>query len=281
MGFFEDVDALGIVERHIQQVLKLEDSETKKLLRRYKEARRELQDRLMFLPEGSFTAQRVRGVLMQVEAGMSAMNQALKEGIKEVAPDVALKGVEDLISETKAFEKEFRGAVIPINLNAQLVAEDTANFLLNQKEASIDAYSGALRSQIVSDITMASLMQESAGMTVGRMVKSVGEFFIGEEWKLWRIGRTELHNIYNVGKIKGMETMQAGVLPDIQKALMHPMDNRTGNDSKALAVENPIVDIDQPFVFFWKGDKRVFMAPPDRPNDRAILIPYRKSWGAP
>lgn len=281
MGFFDDVDALGIVERHIQALLKLEDNDTKKLLSRYKEARRELQDRLLFVQDGSFTQQKLRGVLIQVEAGIEAMNIALKQGIREVSPDVALKGVQDLVSETQAFEKEFTGAVIPINLNAQLVAEDTTNFLINQKEASIDAYSSALRSQIVSELTMSSLVQDSAGMSVSRLVKRVGEFFIGEEWKLWRIGRTELHNIYNVGKIRGMESLQQDALPDIQKALMHPMDARTGADSKELAVENPIVDIDQPFVFNWRGKTRVFMAPPDRPNDRAILIPYRKSWGSP
>jgi hypothetical protein len=60
---------------------------------------------------------------------------------------------------------------------------------------------------------------------------------------------------------------------------MHPMDRRTGKDSMELAYEHPTIPIDEPFKFTWKGFTRVFMNPPDRPNDRAVMVPYRKEWG--
>ena len=67
---------------------------------------------------------------------------------------------------------------------------------------------------------------------------------------------------------------------------MHPIDNRTGDDSVQLASQNPVVDNDEPFRFTFRRatkngiveEKRVFMFPPDRPNDRAILVPFRESW---
>lgn len=108
----------------------------------------------------------------------------------------------------------------------------------------------------------------------------VGKFFLGEEWKLTRIVRTEMHGMYNYSKMNGMSELQEQRLPDLMKTLMHPLDKRTGKDSKALAQENPIIPIDEPFKFKWNGKTRTFMAPPDRPNDRAILVPYRESWGA-
>jgi hypothetical protein len=125
---------------------------------------------------------------------------------------------------------------------------------------------------------MASLMQEGLSRTVDNMVAGIGRFFAGEEWKLFRIARTELHGVYNLGKMNGMKETRTAYLPDLMKALIHPMDSRTGADSKYLAEIDPIVPIDQPFRYRWQGQVRVFMAPPDRPNDRAILVPYRQAW---
>lgn len=69
-----------------------------------------------------------------------------------------------------------------------------------------------------------------------------------------------------------------GEIPDLKKTLFHPMDNRTGKDSKRLSQNNPIVPINEPFIEYSTGKKLEYMAPPNRPNDRAILIPYRDEW---
>ena len=274
--FFEQVDSFGIVELHIQRVLKLEDQQAKQLLERYKSVRYELRDRLSRTRAGTFTSQQLRGVLTQIEAAISAMTTSLKDRMGSAALTLAEAGVDDLLSELAKFEDEFTGAVVPINLNAQIAALDTRNFLLTQYESSIDAYGSDLISQLVGNLTQSSLMEAS----YGEVVTNLDQFFMGEEWKLHRIARTELHNIYNIGKMNGMsELVGQEILPDLKKALMHPMDARTGDDSKYLAVKNPIVPINEPFEYRWHGKLREFMAPPDRPNDRAILIPVRDSWG--
>jgi hypothetical protein len=56
------------------------------------------------------------------------------------------------------------------------------------------------------------------------------------------------------------------------------MDERTAQDSIELAQKNPIIDIDKPFVQNYNGKELVFMTPPNRPNDRAILVPVRASY---
>ncbi len=276
-GFFELVDGVGVVEEHIQELLKLEDSRAQRLLRKYREHRQELQDRLSRARPGSFTQQRLRGVLTQVEAGIEAMSASLELGLKELAPQIARGAVEDQLEEIRTFDQEFTGAVTPINISVQQVADDASNFLLNKHEASIDAYGADLVSQLTGQLAQEAL----AGTSMSEVVQRLGLFFQGEEWKLHRIARTEFHNIYNIAKMMGMQDVQREVLPDLMKTLIHPMDARTGKDSKALARENPIIPINEAFVFEWKGKTRTFMAPPDRPNDRAILVPYRAAWGEP
>lgn len=273
--FFEEVDALGIVETHIQRVLKLEDSQAASLLRRYKGIRGELRDRLDRFREDQFSAQQLRGVLVQVDTAISAMNESLKAGMVDSAKVMAERGVQDQLEEIKAFQEHFRDAVVPLNINAQLVAEDTANFLFNRHQASIDAYSEDIRSQLASVLTNESLMQSPYSTVVRKM----GLFFQGEEWKLHRIARTELHSLYGTGKLNGMTEVRDSVLPDLKKTLIHPMDSRTGNDSKYVAKLDLIVPLDKPFRYKWHGKLREYMSPPDRPNDRSILVPYRSAWG--
>lgn len=274
MSFFDEVDSLGIVEQHIKEVLKLEDDEANKLLKRYREVRTELSDRLDRVPTDTFTAQQLRGVLAQVDGAIFAMTSSLQTGIKDSAFKSAMKGIEHQIKEIKVFSDKFLGAVVPINLNAQLIAQDTNNFLINRYDASLKAYGEDLRGSITQVLSNEALIQSP----YATVIRKLRLFFSGEEWKLHRIARTELHNVYNLGKMDGMAEVKDQVLPDLMKTLIHPMDNRTGADSMYAAKLDLIAPIDEPFKYRWQGKWRIYMAPPDRPNDRSILVPYRQVW---
>lgn len=275
-GFFDEVDSTGVVENHIHQVLKLEDTQADQLMLAYKEVRQELRDRLDRLPPGSFTAQHLRGVLAQVQGAIAAMNDKLSGLANDGAEEAAMTGIDHLISEIKKFNEKFTGAVTPINLNAALVAHDTSKLLVTKYQTNLDAYGNDLVTQITNGLFSASIGETS----YGEVVQRIGNFFNAEEWKLHRIVRTELHNIYNIGKINAMGELASDEIPDLMKALMHKMDARTGQDSIYAARNLGPVPIDQPFIYVWNGKRREFMAPPDRPNDRAILVPYRQEWGS-
>lgn len=51
-------------------------------------------------------------------------------------------------------------------------------------------------------------------------------------------------------------------------------DQKTGDDSWYYYSLRQIKPINEPFEYVWKGKTRTFMTPPDRPNDRNVLIPY-------
>ena len=279
-GFFEEADSIGIVEDHIKGVLSLEDEQAASIMSSYQEARRDLVDRLSKLPPGSFTAQHLRGVLAQVNGAIAGINRKLSGDMFDGSFEAAKAGVGDLFSELSTFDQEFTGAVTPINLNSALIAQDTANHLTTKYQTNLEAYGNDLSTQIANGLFAASIGETNYSEVVGR----ISQFFTAEEWKLHRIVRTELHNIYNIGKLNGMreligEEENPGLIPDLLKTLMHPMDQRTGDDSKELAREHPAIPVDEEFVFIWKGRERRFLNPPDRPNDRAVMVPYREEWG--
>lgn len=271
--FFRNPEVESLAQRHIERAVKLEEDEAKRVLTRYKSVRQELRDRLDQLPAGRFEAAQLRGVLVQVESAILAMSDDLGVRMRNSTRVAAEAAIADLTSEINQWDKKFTGAVTPINIDSVAVATDTSNFLFNQYESSMDSYNQNLRARITSGLTDAIIAQDSLSEVTTRLSKT----FLGEEWRILMIARTELHNAYNLGKMRGMEETQE-VLPDLQKTLFHPMDARTGDDSKKAAKLELIVDIDEPFVYKWNGETRKFMNPPDRPNDRSILIPYRKAW---
>lgn len=277
MSFFTDPTVTDLIEANIERVTQMTKTQQKKLIKSFRIVRRELMDRLLTIPEGTFTEQQLSVTLVQVTTAIEAMKRDLKSGMTDSAEILGMRGVLDLIKEINRFEQKFAGSVQPLNLNAIALAASSQTFLINKYEASLDAYGEDLRASLVSGITQSMISRDTTQRTVSRLVADIGRFFVGEEWKLNRIVRTELSNVYNFSKLKGMEQTKT-ILPDLKKSLMHPMDERTGKDSKKLARENPVVDIDEPFRFKFKGEERIFMFPPDRPNDRSILVPFREEW---
>jgi hypothetical protein len=274
VNFFDEVDSTGIVESHIKQVLKLEDTQAKSIMSDYKDIRRDLVDRISRYPRGKFTSQHLKGVLAQVNGAITAINEHLAGATVEGAYQAALQGVGNLLTELRKFDEKFTGAVTPINLNAALVARDTSNFLVTRYKTNLDDYGTDLLRQISNGLFSAAIGEVSYDEVVGR----ISNFFTADEWKLHRIVRTELHHVFNVGKLNGMRAM-VGDVPDLYKTLMHPMDARTGQDSKFAASMHLIAEINKPFEYMWQDKLRSYMVPPDRPNDRSILVPYREEWG--
>lgn len=274
MGFFDDPDVEDMAELHAERIITLEEKEARRVLARYKEVRRELQDRLFTLQEGTFSAQKAQGTLFQIDQAIDAMGRYLKSDMATSGREVSFLGAEDLLTEIRKWDKKFAGAITPINLDTQLVASNTSELLFNKYDTSIDAYSESLRATMSREIANGVI----AELDAGTMISRIGKFFLGEHWKVERLVRTELHGIYNGGKIEGMKSLAADEIPTLKKTLWHKMDSRTGKDSIRLNQNNPIVDVDKEFVENSTGKTLRYMAPPNRPNDRAILIPYIPGW---
>lgn len=275
--FFVDETVNEMAEDHVATIISLEERQAKRIIRNYTKIRQELRDRLDSIPNGTYTAQKMRATLVQLELAIQAMGKGLKTDMKDGARESAEKGTEDLIKELKKWNKKFTGAIQPINLKAVEIAADTSNFLFNRYDASMDAYNEMLRSRMAQSLTESVIAQDNLSDVTSRL----GKIFHAEEWKLLQIARTELHGVYNLGKLNGMASLWKkgdGTIPDLKKTLFHPMDKRTGDDSKRLNANNPIVNVDEPFIESSLGYKKEYMAPPNRPNDRAILIPYRDEW---
>lgn len=89
-----------------------------------------------------------------------------------------------------------------------------------------------------------------------------------------RIVRTECMSALNRS---GWESIRAAddELGDMVKILSATFDNRTGWDSYQVHGQIRLPDE----AFAWKGG--LFMTPPNRPNDREVVVPHRLVWPLP
>lgn len=279
--FFDGVDSTGIVEDHAKAVVSLQDSQAREIANAYTEVRRELIDRLNSARFDSFTAHRLRVVLAQIDAAIDAINHKLSHKIDAGSEKASILSVEQLVKEIKRFDAHFRGAARPINMNILQSAMDTKEFLINHYKNSLSHYG----SQVKQDISLALRNAVIAEIPYSQVVQKIGQHFDAQQWEVHRLARTELHHIYSAAKLNGMRDLKRKAMPEMKKALFHPMDSRTAEDSKEMAEMNPVIDLNEYFEQDYKAtpkskvQHRRYLAPPDRPNDRAILIPYDPSWG--
>jgi hypothetical protein len=276
MGFFEDIDNISILERHSDRLEGVEMSQARKMLKEYKRARQELKLQLLANSyDNSYTEGKMKNALAQIEQAIVQLRSKIGWQIQEGFDFLSSQGIEDSVTEMDAFDKAFGGGFGKLPYDAIIESTEPDNYLFNQYESSISMYNEGLRNSFQSALTQSLIQQKSWTQAVYDMET----VFDMEEWKLARIVRTELHGIYNISKMRGFGTIRNDYIPDLMKTLYHPMDSRTGQDSIQLAKENLVIPIDQPFSYTYKGKTRTFMTPPERPNDRAILIPYRGVYG--
>lgn len=289
-AFDDNVDALEVVEDHAKAVLELEKAQATKVLNVYGDVAKRLRIRLRQTPRDTFTAQQIRVTLMQLEGAIQALEKNLVATSELGAQLMAKRGVRDLVTEVVEFNDEFDGALQPINIDLVEAAIATQNRLINTYPESIAAYSKQLRQALSNNLMQMVVERVSPEVMYQRLVDddAIGKFFDGEAWKVRRIVRTELASIYGTAKLSALGRI-AETEPAMRKTLYNPMDNRTGDDSRQLQDwlnagrlngrnRRLRPKIGQTFVYVWRGKRREFMAPPDRPNDRSILIPYHPSW---
>jgi hypothetical protein len=263
-----------ILERNSVRIEGIEMSSARRMVRLYKQAQRDLTIKLLMTPDNTYSKAKLEQALVEVDLMLRMLKERIRQEASASYDLVNEQAAEDAARELNALEKKFSGINNLVNVDAIIAAVEPESYLFNNYESSLDAYDAKMRSMFENALTQGLIQQKSWTQVVNDLESVTNQ----EEWTLARIVRTELHGLYGSSKLRGFQEIKTEYVPDLKKTLYHPMDARTGEDSLQLIKENLIVDLDQPFSYVFRGKKRVFMSPPERPNDRAILIPYRLSW---
>lgn len=128
--------------------------------------------------------------------------------------------------------------------------------------------------------------------TIGQAINALNDELDAQWWQVERLVRTETARAFNEGQRAGIEALAAeepGVLmrwtEHVHDLTGEPMDDRVGKDS--LVLHGQVAKPGKAFVM--PPDARApkgmvgqsWMHPPNRPNDRAVLLPWFPGSGIP
>ncbi len=282
--------AQSIFEAHLRQLKNLVDKQgVKGLDKLYQDALNDLEARLYKAGGKKSTtasATELKAMIAQVRAVLRMLQKKKLKHMTDVTKTASTLGARHGLDEFARLEKKFAGTVPVVQLDKAavfrgLVAGQQPSLMRSyktsmvrwgmnaaeqiEKQLSIGFMSGKSTHEIIRDVMVATKLPEQL------------------KWQAERIVRTELANAHGATKFKSMQSIDEDLLDEpLLKKLIATFDDRTGDDSKLL--HGQAVPLNQPFE--WKHKVRgawvvtPYMHPPNRPNDREVVIPWRASWDA-
>lgn len=257
----------------------------------YDQSRVELERKLKRLLRAgkgqTFQAHHLRQVLVQVRTAIRDVEGDVAANLEEVGEAASELAPRHLVHAIEVLGSHFAGTTPVLQPRQAAVFQrayaDSAPSLLDHFRQSSRLYGPPVVKKIRDQLTLSMLQGEGIEETIDRVAGTDGAF-ANQRWRAERIVRTESAFSYGVAKQVGMQELRREV-PKLQKRLVATNDDREGDDSKEL--NGQTVDVDKPFVWVVKdsrgrptGKVVRYMQPPNRPNDREIVIPWQSSWPA-
>lgn len=254
-------------------------------------AERDLQRRLRHAErlqgdgDETFTMAQLRVTLIQVEAVLKEVKAGMKSLLLDVQPDVSAAATTGAVEYLRASEKRFKGVGERLPLNEAMMLDRASrgskSSLLHRLEGDskagpgiLERYGDATIERFEQELQQRFVAKKSWGDTRARLVEASP--FLQQAPGSWaeRIVRTEVMGVHGAAAWEaGRDANQQ--LGDMVKILSATFDNRTAADS--YAVHGQIRKLDQAFGS-WNGPH---MYPPQRPNDREVVVNHRISWPIP
>lgn len=275
---------LDVHRAQLQGVIELRG--VRRLRKSYEVARSDLQTRLGVLQRANkgqqFQAHHLRMVLTQVEQGLGMFRNALNANLLGAGKIAVALAPRHLVNATKRLEKKFTGHAPVLQVEQAAVVQGlykkVTPVLLERYKNSMIFYTKPVVERVKKELAQSLLQGDTVDDAVERVAGTSG-IFATERWRAERIVRTETSYAYGVTQYEAMKSLAVD-LPDVKRKLIETMDDRTGDDSVEL--DGQVRDMNDPFVYVPVKGKGYppFMMPPGRPNDRAVVIPWRESWDA-
>jgi hypothetical protein len=240
----------------------------------------------------SFTRRQMELTLREIRFVLRSLVDRLG-GYIPARAEVAARDASDGVARyLKAAEKQFTGIVQPLALdeaamsdaavvgaNASVVRRLMVEHPDGKGGGILQRYGFSVAEKFEREMQSALVTRKPWDEVRASFVKA-SPFLQGAP-KYWaeRLTRTETFAAYNKG---GQEAMKRAheELGDMVRILVATFDNRTGADS--WNVHGEVRGMNEPFEYVnWKGDHAHFMTPPNRPNDREVVVAHRMSWPVP
>ena len=221
-----------------------------------------------------------------VDTKMQTMARSLTAQLIEVQREAH----GDVISTLSQFMRKAEGTP------SSLENERAAQRLLASREAGLEAQVQQIVAhelgQIRATVTQRIALMVQKGTPVSEASAIIQGAIDAEFWRVERAARTHISHVFNQAMTDAIRLLAATDknlymrwTEHIDDASWMPTDNRVANDSKLLhgQVTRPGGNFVMPRDESVPGSMwgKTWTAPPNRPNDRAILLPWKAKYKTP
>lgn len=210
--------------------------------------------------------------------GISELATQHTNNLQEVLPEFGRLSWEDTSRTLKTLDRRYTGSVRPLRFDAlewlETNSEQLSRVRLQEYRRSFARYgAGAVRA-VEDEIARTVLVGEPWNAARRKVWDAVRDVVGDRQWMVDRIIRTESASFYNGTRLAALIEEDSPEDP-MYKRLVATFDELTGADSKIL--DGQIRPVREPFYDPMFG--KHYMAPPNRPHDREIVVGWRARWG--
>lgn len=232
---------------------------------------------------GKFTAVQMRAALEQIRFVTNEVKRSMRASVLSIGGKASDLATGNVISYLDKANKQFSGVASPLAIReasmlmkAKMGVESSVlrRMSTERKDGILDRYGD----QVLSTFEQKLAVGVAVGKTWEEMREDIinASPFLKSQPASWadRIVRTEVMGAYN--RATWEATKEANdQLGDLVRILAATFDDRTGWDS--YQVHGQIRRTGE--AFQWAGG--LYQHPPNRPNDREVIVPHRISWPIP
>ena len=222
------------------------------------------------------TATRERTLLL-LGHNARAMARAQSEDLGVGLHEVVRASQKQSAGWLSSLDKAFLGTTLPLQWNTLAWATTTANELVESRLRTFHASFARYGAAVVGGIEKA-LSKVATGASWNEVRAEIGKLAAAQVedkgWMVDRIVRTEASNAYNATTQRALLAEDSPKSP-MAKKLVAVFDLVTGQDSYLLHGQvRPVKE-----MFFDSYHGFHYMHPPNRPNDREIMVGWRLAYG--
>lgn len=256
-----------------------------RLMRLLREQLELMDAKLKGMTPGTWTINRHKAVMAMLAKGIAELtNSSIRQLTRDLGI-VTLNSKNDLARYLAVLDKEFTGSTTPLSFDSLEWWEETTEKIgrtrIRQYTRSWKRYGAKMTLDIEDAIAKKLVVGERWDTAREEVMSIVHKEVSGKQWMVDRIVRTEASAAWNGTALLAMlEEDETSKMDDLEydpvfKKLVSTFDTVTGRDSVQLHGQTRPVD--KPFYDAVNGI--TYMAPPNRPNDREIIVPWRESYG--
>jgi hypothetical protein len=227
---------------------------------------------------GSWTAARRAATLAQLADAVRGLSTRQLALLRRTLPGVAARAQRDVADYLTELDRHFVGVVRPLRWDSLEWLNGYRRPLLRSRlriyRRSFARYGAAAVSEIEDEVTRTVLIGTPWTDAREQVAAAVRGVVQDRQWMVDRIVRTETATVYSSTTMAALLEEDEADDPMLKK-LVAIFDNVTALDSRLLHGQTRRVR--EMFTDVVRGRK--FDAPPNRPNDREIVVGWRRSWG--